>query len=335
MSSISLGDLAQSFMLQRRGIELRQDMARYSEQLTTGRVSDVREVASGNFSFINGIERDLRNLEAYRVVGTEAAQFATATQLQLERVQDSAMDLGTSLLSLANLPAGPQLLQGATEARGKLETIVATLNEDLAGRSLFSGVDTDVEPISSAADILSQLETAVAGATSVATIRAAAEAWFDSPTGFDATVYNGADTDLAPFSLTDTEDVNISVRADNDAIKDILLNTALVALSDSPTLGLGLGLQAEIQNDVGANLVATQQDIIGLRGTIGSAQERIEVLTARNAAEETALEYARADFLAVDPFEAATKLEDIQFRLESLYTITARMSDLSLVNFIR
>lgn len=335
MSSVSLGDLAQSFMLQRRGVSLRNDMARLSEELTTGRVADVRTVAAGNFSFLNSVERDLRTLDAYRVVGTEAAQFAEATQLQLGRIQDTASDLGSSLLSLANLPAGPQLLQGATEARGKLETMFGTLNEDLAGRSIFSGVATDTEPMAPVADLLTGLETAIAGATTVADIRTAAETWFNSPTGFDAVVYQGSTTDLSPFSLSETEDATIAVRADDQVIKDILLNTALVALSDSATLGFGTGLQADLQSDVGASLIATQQDIIGLRGTVGSAQERIEALTARNAAERVTLEYARAEFLAVDTFEAATRLEDVQFRLESLYTITARMTDLSLVYFIR
>lgn len=335
MSSVSLGDLAQSFMLQRRGVSLRQDMAKFSEELTTGRVSDVREVAAGNFSFLNGVERDLRTLDAYRIVGTEAAQFAEATQLQLGRVQEASAELGASLLSLANLPAGPQLLQGATEARGKLETIIGTLNEDLAGRSLFSGIATDIEPLSSATDLLNGLEAAISGATTIADIRTAAENWFNDPAGFDATVYTGATTDLAPFDLTETESVQVSVRADNDALKNILLNVALVALSDSATLAFGLDLQADLQNDVGATLVATQQEIVGLRGTVGSSQQRIDDLTARNAAEKTALEYARAEFLAVDPFEAATKLEDVQFRLQGLYTVTARMSDLSLVNFIR
>ena len=335
MTSVTLGDLALNFMLQKRGVALRQDMARVSEELATGRVSDVNTVTAGNFDFLNSIERDLGSLDGYRVVGVEAKQLADATQLELERVQNTAASLGSSLLSFANLPAGPQLLQGATEARGALDTIFAALNSDIAGRSIFSGVATDSDALASTTDLLSALESEIAGLTSVADIRTAAEAWFSSPTGFDQIIYNGSTSDLAPFRLNETEDVSVGIRADNDAIKNIILDTALAALSDSSTLGYPTSLQAEIQNDVGANIIATQQEIIGLRGTVGSAEERIETLVARNLAEKTTLEFARTEYLEVDPFEAATRLEDLQFRLQSLYTITARMSDLSLVNFVR
>jgi flagellar hook-associated protein 3 FlgL len=39
--------------------------------------------------------------------------------------------------------------------------------------------------------------------------------------------------------------------------------------------------------------------------------------------------------MAVDPFEAASELQTVQTQLETLYTITARSSRLSLVAFLR
>ena len=335
MSTISLGDLALNFMLQRRGVALRSDMAKLSEELTTGRVSDTREITQGNFSYLNSVERDLRTLEGYRVVGTEAAQMTDGIQLQLERVQEASSELGTNLLSLSYLPSGPQLEQGAIEARAKLETMFASINSEVAGRSLFAGTATDGLALSSVDDLLAGLEAAITGATTAADIRNAAETWFNDPGGFTAAVYVGSADDLSPFSVTSTEDVTVAIRADDIAFRNILLNAGLVALSDSTTLGYSLDLQSELQGDAGEALVANQQEITAVRGRIGSAQERIETLNARNEAERSALEFARNAFLSVDPFESATRLEEVQFRLESLYTITARMSDLSLVNFLR
>lgn len=335
MASVSLGDLAQNFMLQRRGVALRKEMAQASEELTSGRVADVRQVTAGNFSYLNSVERDLRTLDGYKVVGTEAAQFTEATQLQLERIQEASADLGSSLLSLSFLPAGPQLDQGAAESRAKLETIFASLNADMAGRSLFAGTATDGAALTSVADLLSGLETAIAGAATPAAIRTAAETWFNDPSGFTATVYSGSSDNLASFRMTESEGVGGAVRADDQAIRNILMNVSLSALSDSSTLGYSLTVQAELQSDAGEALVANQQEITGLRGSVGAAQERIETLAARNAAQKTSLEYARDAFLSVDPYDAATRLEDVQFRLQSLYTVTSRMSDLSLVNFLR
>jgi flagellar hook-associated protein 3 FlgL len=47
------------------------------------------------------------------------------------------------------------------------------------------------------------------------------------------------------------------------------------------------------------------------------------------------LEIARADLVAIDPFEAATRMEAAQTQLETLYSVTARLSRLSLVDFLR
>ena len=60
----------------------------------------------------------------------------------------------------------------------------------------------------------------------------------------------------------------------------------------------------------------------------------MELISARNEAEETSLEFARNSLLAADPFETATELENVQFYLQSLYTVTARNSQLNLVNFL-
>ena len=60
MTGVSLGDFAQSFMLQRRGVSLRAELTKLSGEMSTGQVSDVREVLAGNVSFLADMERDLR-----------------------------------------------------------------------------------------------------------------------------------------------------------------------------------------------------------------------------------------------------------------------------------
>ncbi len=68
---------------------------------------------------------------------------------------------------------------------------------------------------------------------------------------------------------------------------------------------------------------------------IGSAEQKIAEATSRNSAEQLALKIARSDILGVDPFEATSALTDAQNKLEALYSVTARLSRLSLVDFLR
>jgi flagellar hook-associated protein 3 FlgL len=71
-----------------------------------------------------------------------------------------------------------------------------------------------------------------------------------------------------------------------------------------------------------------------MRAGIGTLEARIETATARNSAETSALEMARNEIIAVDPYKAATDLSAAQTQLETLYTVTARLSRLSLAGYL-
>ena len=71
------------------------------------------------------------------------------------------------------------------------------------------------------------------------------------------------------------------------------------------------------------------------RATLGYAEARIEEASVRLTAQNTSLEIARSELISADPYDTIVKLEETQFRLESLYTATVKLSQLSLVGFLR
>ncbi|WP_300011768.1 flagellin [uncultured Roseobacter sp.] len=334
MKSTSLGDLAQSFMLQRRSVELRQEITRLTDEMSSGKVADIRQVLSGNHNYLTGLERSLEVLAGYSVANTEATYFTGAMQSALERVQDSGSDLGIDLLLASGGPIGATSGNPSENARTQLQGMINSLNGDIAGRSLFAGTATDSTPLPDADALIAQVRAVVAGQTTPEDIIAAAETWFADPAGFDATAYSGSNTALAPFVLSDTERVTLDVRANEDAIKNVLMHTTISALADDPLLALDVPEQSELFGLTGIGLQSNQDELTSLRSRIGFTEERIAMISARNQAEETSMEFARNALLAADPFETATELESVQFHLQSLYSITVRSSQLSLVNFL-
>ena len=127
----------------------------------------------------------------------------------------------------------------------------------------------------------------------------------------------------------------MNIRADNESLRDALMNVALASLASSNALSFNSSQRAELQRDSGIALQSNQEALTNVRAQLGTAEARLDAIETRNAAEKTSLEIARNDLLGADPFETATKLEDVQFRLQSIYAVTARLSDLSLVNFIQ
>ena len=334
MSSVSLGDLSQSFMLQRRSVGLRQELTRLTDELSSGRVSNVGRVLAGNHNYLTGIERSLETLQGYSVANSEAAYFTGAMQTALSRVQEFSGQLGLDLVLASGGPIGVVAGSPAANARSQLEGIVSSLNSDIAGRSLFSGTTSDTRPLVDAEALIDALRLAVVGQTEPESIFAAAEAWFANPAGFDAVAYSGSNTPIAPFVLSDTEAVSLDVRANDPAIKAVLMNTALSALADDPALGLDVPAQSELFGLTGRALQSNQDLLTDLRSRLGFTEARIEKISVRNQAEETSAEFARNTLLEADPFETATELENVQFYLQSLYSVTVRSSQLSLVNFL-
>lgn len=331
----TLGDLAQSFLLQRRGAVLKTDIHRLTQELATGRVADAKSVLAGNFSYLNDIERDLKVLEGYKVATTEAAQFADTVQNTLEQVQANSSGLSQTMLLISTSAVETVFPQVVADARANLGSMVSSLNVDFGGRSLFSGAATDRAPLVSDEAILAGLTAALAGQTTTADIFTVAQAWFDDPAGFRATAYQGSDTALSSFALSDRDRLDIDLRADDPALKNVMMNTALGVIIADPALGLTDGVQRAIIAQAGQNLLGAQDQMIKLRADVGFSQARIQDVTTRNAVEATSLEFARNSLLAADPFDTVTKLEEVQFQLQGLYSVTVRLSELSLLNFMR
>ncbi|PIE14126.1 MAG: flagellar biosynthesis protein FlgL [Rhodobacterales bacterium] len=336
MPMLSLGDMAQSFMLRHNNVRLSSEMTRLSQELTTGATSDVSAHLKGNFSYLGDIERSLRVLDSFQTNAAEAATFTDAMQLALDNVQTRTADLSTAMLTAGATELAEPKLHASTQARGDMQSLISALNTSVAGQSLFSGTTTNVQPLADADSMMADLRTAVTGLTTHSDIVAAVDDWFNTPGGgFETIGYLGSDTDLAAMRLSDEESVTLGLRADDDTFRNLLRDTALAALAADSTLGYSLDLQSSLLMEAGEGLLASQGNVTELRADLGYAQARIEEAETRMATEKTSLEYAKGELLGIDQFETATQLEAVQFQLESLYAVTVKLSSLSLVRYMQ
>lgn len=336
MSMITLGDLAQSFMLRRHNVTTRQEISRLAQEVTTGQTADVAARLSGAFSYLADIERNLRTLQGYRTSTSEAGTFAAGMQTALGRVQDIGSDLSTRLIERAGSEIATVTAGAARDAIDSLDRIVSALNTQIGGRSLFAGKATANAPLVSAEVLRERMSAAVAGQTTAEGVQTALDAWFDTASGgFQSLAYTGAGSGLDPFHLGPHETVDLDLTARSDAIKDVLKQVGLATLAADQSLALTSEARADLMRRSAEGLIAAQDDLTGLRADLGFAEARIEDSRVRQAAETSSLEIARNALLGVDPFEVASRLTDAQQRLESLYAVTARLSRLTLSDFLR
>jgi len=336
MTLYSIGDMAQTYMMRRQNVELKQQMARLTTELSSGRTADLAKHLKGEYALVADLEHRLGLLDSYGFAAKEAKMFTGAMQSALGNIQDRSSDYALQLVAVGGTELPSVIASTSASAKSNLGSLVNSLNATVAGRALFSGVAIDSPALNSADDILAELRIAAAGQTTHSGVIAAVDAWFTTPGGgFDTLAYAGSAQAIAPFQLGEGESVDLDLRANNPALRDLLHATSLAALAGDASLGLPPLVQSSLLTTAGEAMLNAQDNLTALRADLGYAESRIEESAVRIASESTATEYARGELLSVDPYEAATRLESVQFQLETLYTLTVRTSRLSLMEYMR
>ena len=336
MFTANIGDLAQTMLLRRQTADLSTQLNRLTDELGSGRKSDLQAHLRGDFSPLGGIERGLKLTAGYAASNEAAAQFADAQQLALDAVSETTEGRGAEFLQAATSGSSTHIQTAIQAAVGDLDQLISTLNREHAGRALFAGLATNAQALSSADDLLTELDTALAGASTANDALLAADAFFDTPGGaFETQIYSGSDTPLAPFQIGDGETAKLEITAADPALRDVLKATALTALMSR---GLFAGNDTErraLLEATGVQLINATDEVTLRRADLGFAQERIEQAKVRGEAQRVSLEEARNDLLEADPYETAMTLQQAETRLAALFEATARLANLSLVNVLR
>jgi flagellar hook-associated protein 3 FlgL len=335
MTSLSHGDLAQSFLLRRQNLATKTEMQALQNEVVTGQSRDITAKVRGDVVPLAGLDSTLSRLDGYQTLAREQLLSLGAMQTALNTMHDLSSNLAEFLIGASTGVLESRVSAAGTTARSNLETVVSALNTRFGDRSVFSGMATSSPALADSTTILDAAEAAIsaAGAVSVGDIDAALSAWFDSPSGFEAEVYMGGAA-LAPLAIAAGESADMNVTARDPAIKATLKGLTMAALLDRGLLAGQPAARQDWANKAGLSLLQTNTDRAHLTGRLGGVEAQIEAAAARNSAEASSLRIVRNDITTVDPYEAASKLQDTQSQLEKIYTLTARMTRLSLMDYL-
>ena len=333
MSLVSLGDLAQSFILRRNTALVKHEVQSRSQEMTTGMTSDIARHLRGDLGALNGVTQSLSQLSGYKAVTTEMDLYATTMQTALQSIDGFATNLATPLLSAAIGGDDSTIDAIGAEARQKFSAAIGLLNTRVGDRALFSGKATDRAPLPDGETILAQIETLVSGQVTAEDVRDTLNNWFDDPAGYQA-LYAGSGP-LAAVEIGQGETAHIRVTAMSPGVVETLKGLALAALVGKSSTSLDQQGRATLGVMAGQSLLDSQGQRADMRAHLAVTENRIAAAQTRNNAENTALELARGRLVEVDAYEAATRLTEAQTRLETIYAITARLSALNLTSYLR
>ncbi|MCJ8140733.1 flagellin [Falsirhodobacter halotolerans] len=331
MSSLTLSDMAQTFALRRQNVALKTEMQTQQAEMVTGQAADPGRALRGDHAAVAALDAALTRNRAFADATGLAGALAAGMQTALGAIDAGVKGLGGLMSDRTALANDTAVSSTAASATAAFRATVAALNTQVAGQSLFAGTRPDGPALPQPDALLEAMETAIAGADGPAGIEAALDRWFADPAGFGA-LYSGGGP-RAPLPLGAGEGVEIGLTAADPALTDTLKALGMAAMVDRGAAG-GAQDRADLMVRAGAALLRADEGRTAAAARLGVAEERIGTLALRHDAERTALMTARADMLAVDPFEAATRLEATRTQIETLYAVTARLSKLSLADYL-
>lgn len=345
-SFISTSTLSQSTRYQITRMQA--DLVKAEKEVVTQRVADTGIHLGGRTGQAVALERDVARLKGIIDTNGLAAARMTSTQDGLKSLSDIASNLLSTLTAAAGGSVEGTIVR--TEALGSIASMTSILNASLNGEYLFAGVNTDVKPI------------AEFGATG-SPARAAMENAFTTHFGFSHTDPQAAGisaTDLSDFltnvlepqfmgsdwstnwsgasdqtivsriTLNDTE--NTSISANENGVKRMALAAAAVGVFFEGAISTGA--RAAVAKYSASVMGQATADLAQAQARLGVVEQRVISAKERLSMQVDVFKGTLNDLVGIDPYEASSRVSNLLTQIETSYTLTSRIRQLSLVRFL-
>lgn len=327
-------DVLKTSLFEKQNSAIKKSLEKLSSEAVTGLASDPAEKLGGNVTALAQVD------SSERVVMAELSniQFAEArlqvVQDVLSWIQGTNDDVAQKTISEMPLGSRGNVDMRVAEAEEIFKSMVAKLNTQHGPDYVFSGQSLNTPPLKNAVDMVAEIKARTAAMTSAADIEAEVNAWMsDSVSGFLEGVPSGASAQS--YTLVDNgRKVAASASVLDPSVVETIRGWALT-LSVSGRSDLA-DTQARAVVSKGANIALNGGEMLRQQqAAFGRDQELAETIGLEKQSEKSSLRKAKLSLLQADQYEASVALNEYRSSMERLYAITARISNVSLVNYLR
>ncbi|WP_077701084.1 flagellin [Thioclava nitratireducens] len=348
----SLSTLQMSIISRRSVDRTTAELQRTSDEVATGRKSDVYADMGAKSAFVLALEDRATTNSNYvtsnKLLGSKLDMIASSASTARGAAQEV---LGLAVGNLEQPGAAAATLQQS--ARAALDTIMTSLNISLDGEHLFSGVASDKPALRgydvangatglSAKDVLAGIVGGgPADATQAAAMLSQIDSVFDDSNAdpakrFSSTFFKGDATSGAARKsalIGDGETLDYGMQANDPEFHNIIKGLALFASTDVSKITD----RDAYKSWVAAGVKALSDGVEGLRNSetaLGAKQKRLDIKLTQQQSMDAVLNSRLSDYVSVDPYEAATRMTALQTQLNASYSVAAQMSKLSILNYL-
>lgn len=325
-----LGDMSRHFANMQRTTQVKSEMYRLSDELSSGKISDLPRALGFTRTRHSELVASLSMNTAFSQLSKEVSTLLSAQQGALTKVFDMGSSLTSDLISLPLQPSQHNIEQSARTAESAFVDSIAALRSGVAGKFVFSGTRSDTPPVPDGHTLLADLRATIDMTGSAAQIETEIQKFFTDPNGrFETVHYSGGPGAEEPLQVGPDTSVDTSTTALSPGIRDALTGFALAAIADelpAPSQTKARDLLHKARDTLQDSAALTS-----IAAKIGTTQHRVDDAQTRLSAQSSAMQIEVNSMEAADPFETAIRLQDTQLQLEKHFTSLARLSKLSLI----
>lgn len=276
------------------------------------------------------------------MIETDAIAQQQVSQVQFRLSAQTAIleSVTTEIEGVANTVLRPDLIgtddrlaPAAQQVLQTFEIVTGLLNTQAAGRSLFAGSAVDQPSLASPEAILSALSALVPQGASASDIVDITAAWFAPGGGFDAFLPSASEPERK-ITLGEGVAVAVTQQVGSPPLRQVLAILAtgsLVALREQE---FSPDTQRQVLSGITNDLRGAASALRHQTEKIGADLARSDQALVRIGARQNVAQTTYTEIVAVDPYEVATLLQDRIARLDQILAVTARLSRLSLSNYL-
>jgi flagellar hook-associated protein 3 FlgL len=331
-------------------IKMQSKLLEAQKEISTGRLADIGKSLGYKTGETISLRQEHTRLTSMIDTNAGVTTRLDMTQAALKNIVDGAQDLLSQLIGARSSETGPGIAEG--QAKGALAALTGALNSSISGVYLFSGINSDVKPVA-------DYQQTPPGAAKLAVDNAFTTA-FGFPQGDPAansitpadmqTFLDGAFAGLFdPAQWTATwssaSDQNVRSRISTSELIETGTNAneeAFRKLASAYTMVADLGVE-ELSKETFQTVVDTAIKAIGeaihgvskLQANLGTVQERVAKANEKMSIQIDLISIRIGSLEGVDPYEASTRISALMTQIETAYALTARIQNLSLLNYMK
>lgn len=338
-------------------LRVQSDLKDASAELSSGRLVDVGLTLgrlTGEAVQYHSQESTIQKMMDSNKLVTSRLELMDDT---LEGLRTSAQGVAGNLTTLmSDVNNNVAVTAVKDSANASLASMVGALNVNVTGQYLFAGAQTDQTPLKDASDkvaanfqdyldalpLVDGLPVTSATVTAqqlkdyfsedgvdIGTVTYRFDAAFEDPNWGDWS--NASDTPVVS-RISKNETIESSLTTNEQAFRKI---TAAYSLLGSVGMeGMTSSARKEVAEAALARLNAGKDGMTALQAQVGTRINRVSLADQALTTQKTLVQAAIDRMEGVDPTEASLRVTTLETQLQASYTVTGRLKNLSLLNYL-